>query len=38
MRIIVVGKKDEVLKDLESATFEGEKLPVYLFDSYANQL
>lgn len=38
MRVIVVGKKDEVLKDLESATFEGEKLPVYLFDSYANQL
>ena len=38
MRIIVVGKKDDVLKDLESATFEGEKLPVYLFDSYANQL
>ena len=38
MRIIVVGKKDEVLKDLESVTFEGEKLPVYLFDSYANQL
>ena len=38
MRIIIVGKKDEVLKDLESATFEGEKLPVYLFDSYANQL
>ncbi|MFD2822791.1 M16 family metallopeptidase [Lacinutrix iliipiscaria] len=34
-RIVVVGKGSEVLENLEKVTFEGKKVPVKYFDTYA---
>lgn len=36
-RIVVTGKGSDVLENLEKITFEGEKIPIFYFDKYANK-
>lgn len=35
-RVVVTGKGNEVLKNLENVTFDGETVPVKYYDKYAN--